>query len=201
MKILAITGGSGSGKSTVLNGLKDHFGDRLSMLSLDDYYRPKQVLPIDENGETNFDVPEAIDHPKLHADILKLAAGEEVSFETYTYNKSLMKSELAVIEPREWLVVEGLFVLCYPKVASLVHVKAYIDASPEVRLERRKHRDMTVRGYTPEEVEYQWTHHVRPADLAHIEPCREGCDVVIDNDEDWRGGLANLIEQMEAEDA
>lgn len=171
------------------------------MLSLDDYYRPKEVLPIDDNGETNFDVPEAIDHPKLHTDMLKLAAGEEVSFETYTYNKSLMKSEVAVIEPREWLVVEGLFVLCYPEVAALADVKAYIDASPEVRLERRKHRDMTVRGYTPEEVEYQWKHHVRPADLAHIEPHREECDVVIDNDEDWRGGLAELIEQMEAKGA
>ena len=97
MNIVAITGGSGSGKSTVLNGLKEHFGDRLSMLSLDDYYRPKEVLPVDVNGETNFDVPEAIDHPKLHADILRLANGEQVSFETYTYNKSLMQSEVAVI--------------------------------------------------------------------------------------------------------
>ncbi|MEE2919412.1 MAG: AAA family ATPase [Bacteroidota bacterium] len=201
MKVLAITGGSGSGKSTVLNGLKDHFGKRLSMLSLDDYYRPKEVLPVDDNGETNFDVPEAIDHPQLHADILKLAAGEQVTFETYTYNKSLMKSEVAVIEPREWLVVEGLFVLCYSEIAALADVKAYIDASPEVRLARRKHRDMTVRGYTPQEVEYQWKHHVRPADLEHIEPCRKVCDVVIDNDEDWRGGLAQLIEQMEAKDA
>ena len=102
MKILAITGGSGSGKSTVLNGLKDHFKQRLSVLSLDDYYRPKEVLPIDENGETNFDVPAAIDHFKLHADMLTLERGKRVSFETYTYNKSLMKSELAVIEPREW---------------------------------------------------------------------------------------------------
>ena len=73
MKIVAITGGVAQEKSTVLNGLKDHFGDRLSMLSLDDYYRPKEVLPVDANGETNFDVPEAIDHPTLHADILKLA--------------------------------------------------------------------------------------------------------------------------------
>ena len=108
MKIVAITGGSGSGKSTVLHGLKDHFGDRLSMLSLDDYYRPKEVLPVDANGETNFDVPEAIDHPTLHADILRLKAGKKVSFETYTYNKSLMQSEVAVVEPREFLVVEGL---------------------------------------------------------------------------------------------
>ena len=196
MKILAITGGSGAGKSTVLNGLKAHFGDRLSMLSLDDYYRPKEVLPIDENGETNFDVPEAIDHVSLHADILKLTQGERVSFETYTYNKSLMQSELAVIEPREWLVVEGLFVLCYPEVAALANEGLHRRFARGA-LARRKHRDMTVRGYTPDEVDYQWKHHVRPADLAHIEPCREGCDVVIDNDEDWRGGLAQLIEQME----
>ena len=54
-----------------------------------------------------------------------------MSFETYTYNKSLMQSELAVIEPREWLVVEGLFVLCYPEVAQLANVKAYIEASPK----------------------------------------------------------------------
>ena len=198
MNIVAITGGSGSGKSTVLNGLKEHFGDRLSMLSLDDYYRPKEVLPVDDNGETNFDVPEAIDHPKLHADILRLGKGEQVSFETYTYNKSLMQSEVAVIEPREWLVVEGLFVLCYPAVAELADVKAYIHASPEVRLERRKHRDMTVRGYTPDEVEYQWHNHVRPADVAHIEPSQAMCDVVIDNDRDWKAGLAELIEHMEA---
>ena len=200
MKILAITGGSGSGKSTVLNGLKDHFKQRLSVLSLDDYYRPKEVLPIDENGETNFDVPAAIDHFKLHADMLTLERGKRVSFETYTYNKSLMKSELAVIEPREWLVVEGLFVLCYEEVAALADMKAFISASPAVRLARRKHRDMTVRGYTPKEVEYQWTHHVLPADATYIDPCRAMCDVVIDNDEDWSGGLAQLIEQMEALD-
>ncbi|MGB1384236.1 MAG: uridine kinase family protein [Flavobacteriales bacterium] len=201
MNIVAITGGSGSGKSTVLNGLKEHFGDRMSMLSLDDYYRPKEVLPVDENGETNFDVPEAIDHPKLQADILRLGKGEQVSFETYTYNKSLMQSEVAVIEPREWLVVEGLFVLCYPAVVELADVKAYIHASPEVRLKRRKHRDMTVRGYTPDEVEYQWHNHVRPADIAHIEPCQTACDVVIDNDRDWKAGLAELIEHMEAVNA
>ena len=57
MKILAITGGSGSGKSTVLRALADHLGARASMLSLDDYYRPKEELPVDDNGETNFDVP------------------------------------------------------------------------------------------------------------------------------------------------
>jgi uridine kinase len=84
MKILAITGGSGSGKSTVLRALADHLGPRSSMLSLDDYYRPKEELPMDGNGETNFDLPEAIDHVALHRDIVKLSRGEQVSFQSYT---------------------------------------------------------------------------------------------------------------------
>lgn len=201
MKILAITGGSGSGKSTVLNGLKDHFGGRMSMLSLDDYYRPKAELPVDENGETNFDVLQAIDDQKLHADILKLSSGSSVSFDSYTYNKSLMKSEVVLVEPREWLVVEGLFALSYPNIVACTDVKAFIHASPDIRLARRKHRDMTIRGYSPEEVDYQWQHHVRPADKAHIEPHKEMCHVVIENDDDWRPGLGRLIEHMETFDA
>ncbi|MDA0303578.1 MAG: uridine kinase, partial [Bacteroidetes bacterium] len=60
MKILALIGGSGSGKSTVLSALRNHFGARAAVLSLDDYYRPKTELPMDENGETNFDLPEVI---------------------------------------------------------------------------------------------------------------------------------------------
>ena len=149
MKILAITGGSGSGKSTVLRALADHLGARASMLSLDDYYRPKEELPVDGNGETNFDVPEAIDHVALHRDILKLGRGEQVSFQSYTYNKDLMTSELTVVEPREWLIVEGLFVMCYPDVVEMADVKAFIHASPEIRLARRKDRDLNVRGLRP----------------------------------------------------
>ena len=72
MKIVALTGGSGSGKSTVLKGLLDHFSDKASILSLDDYYRPREELPVDYNGETNYDVPQAINHLDLHRDILKL---------------------------------------------------------------------------------------------------------------------------------
>lgn len=198
MKIIALTGGSGSGKSTVLKGLLEHFKGRSSILSLDDYYRPREELPIDSNGETNYDVPQAINHDKLLGDLNKLMNGESVSIETYTYNRDAMKSEVITITPSDWLIVEGLFVMHDPGVRNLFDLTAYIDAAPNTRLERRKHRDLTVRGYDPDEVEYQWHNHVRPADQVYIEPWRDKCDVVIDNEKDYTEGLSELIYKMES---
>ncbi len=198
MRIVALTGGSGSGKSTVLNGLLEHFSGRASILSLDDYYRPREELPLDENGETNYDVPQAINHCNLLNDIKKLISGESVSLKTYTYNRDIMKSEEITIDPSEWLIVEGLFVMHDEKVRETFDITVYVDAAPSTRLERRKYRDEVVRGYSPNEVEYQWEHHVRPSDLEHIEPWRNKCDIVIDNEKDWSKGLFDLIALMES---
>ena len=197
MKIVALTGGSGSGKSTVLNGLREHFGGKVTILSLDDYYRPKNELPKDDQGETNFDVPEVINYDDLIRDIRLLLDGEVVELDTYTYNRSAMKSERIKIKPATWLIVEGLFALYNEEVKNLTDITAFIDASVETRLERRIHRDLTVRGYAPEEIQYQWDNHVRPSDIKFIEPWKSKCDVVIDNENSWEMGLSKLVEMME----
>lgn len=198
MKILALIGGSGSGKSTVLNGLKSHFGSRASILSLDNYYKPKHELPVDENGETNFDLPEVIDEVAMVSDIDKLLSGQSISLQTYTYNREVMQSEEIVIEPAEWLIVEGLFAMAYPAMEDRVDLLGFIDAPAEVRLQRRIDRDGSERGYTEEEVRYQWKNHVRPADIQFIEPWKLRADVVIDNHHDWKEGLESLITEMES---
>lgn len=198
MKLVALVGGSGAGKSTVLRGLCAHFGSRVSVLSCDDYYLPKAQLPVDDQGMTNFDLPEVIDHGKLIADIDRLRAGEGVELDTYTYNRDVMASARIRIEPTEWLIVEGLFVMAYPGVRERATLVGYIDAPVEVRLARRIQRDGTERGYSAEEVMYQWENHVRPSDLAFIEPWRDRADVVIDNHHHWQDGLQALVNRMES---
>lgn len=197
MKILALIGGSGSGKSTVLDGLRNHFGERAAVLSLDNYYRPKSELPVDENGETNFDMPVVIDDETMVSDIDVLRAGKSIHLSTYTYNRDVMKSETVTIDPAEWLIVEGLFAMAYPAMEERVDLVGYIDATPETRLARRIARDGSERGYTEDEVRYQWKNHVRPADLQFIEPWKTKADVVVDNEKDWKSGLNELIDKME----
>jgi len=79
----------------------------------------------------------------------------------------------------------------------MIDIKAFIDASVDTRLERRKHRDLTVRGYAPDEIQYQWDNHVRPSELKFIEPWKSKCDIVIDNENNWKIGLTQLVEMME----
>jgi uridine kinase len=197
VKILALIGGSGSGKSTILNGLREHFGARAAVLSLDNYYRPKEELPVDDNGETNFDLPEVINDADLVRDIDQLRAGQPIELDTYTYNRDVMQSEKITIAPAEWLVVEGLFAMAYPAMEERIDLLGFIDAPAEMRLQRRIDRDGSERGYTEEEVRYQWQNHVRPADIAHIEPWKERADVVVDNTHHWQDGLHALIAKME----
>lgn len=198
MKIAAVIGGSGSGKSTVLDRISAHFGARVTVLSLDNYYLPIERQPVDENGQTNFDQPEGIDHVQLVADVDQLRRGEPVELKTYSFNKDIMASQVLHIQPAEWLIVEGLFALTYPEIQKRVDVKIYIDAPEPVRLARRIARDAAERGYNEEEVTYQWKNHVLPSEAMHISCWKSRVDVVVDNTNHWRDGIDQVIATMEA---
>jgi len=183
MKIVAITGGSGSGKSHFVRLLQIALGEKASVLSLDNYYKPRHTQTKDENGIENFDIPSAFDSEKLLNDLHKLKTGESIVFKQYNYNNQDLILPDIEVKPAPILLFEGIFVLNYEPVLPLIDYKIFIEANPALSLERRLNRDLHERGYDASDVNYRFSNHAYPAYVEYILPCKTQADFVFVSDE------------------
>ena len=183
--IVGITGGSGVGKTTLINKLYKEFEGKITTLSLDNYYKPKSEQDVDDNGVTNFDLPTALDTEQLECDLDLLLKNKVVKQKIYTFNNPDKKDNFLSIEPNEILIVEGLFVMHYPFVKSKLDYSVYLSVEREKQLERRLKRDMTERNYTKESILYQWHNHVIPSYDNYVSPYKPESDLVITNNIDF----------------
>ena len=183
--IVGITGGSGVGKTTLINKLYKEFNGKITTLSLDNYYKPKHKQAVDENGVTNFDLPTALDTDQLKIDLETLAAGNIVKQKIYTFNNPDKADNYLLIEPNEILIVEGLFVMHYPFVKNKLDYSVYLSVDRDKQLERRLKRDMTERNYTKESILYQWHNHVIPSYDNYVRPYKQQSDLIITNNIDF----------------
>lgn len=189
--VIGIAGGSASGKTTVINELKDRFdGGDIAILSQDNYYRDREVQARDERGEVNFDLPGAIDRHALQNDVEALIDGRPVVRKEYTFNNPDVEPSIITTHPAPVIIVEGLFVFHFQSVSRFFDLKVYIDARDEVKLQRRLRRDAVERGYPESDVLYRWEHHVMPSYRTYLRPHRDFCDLVIVNNERYVGGLS-----------
>ncbi len=180
--IIGVAGGSGSGKTFFLKCFLHHFkAEEVSLISQDDYYRPKQEQAIDENGWINFDLPDGIDDARLLADLKKLIAGKSIEKKEYTFNVNEERARLLNIASAPIIIVEGLFVFHFKEIADLFDMKIFMDADEEITLNRRISRDEIERGYTRDMVMYQWVNHVLPAYRQYLLPYKDSCHKVIMN--------------------
>jgi len=180
--IIGITGGSGVGKTTLINKLYKEFDGKITTLSLDNYYKPKEDQAIDENGIINFDLPTALDTLQLESDLDLLLENKVVKQKVYTFNNPNNPDNFLSIEPNEILIVEGLFVMHYPFVKSKLNYSVYLSVDREQQLERRLKRDITERNYSKESIIYQWNNHVIPSYDNYVRPYKSECDLIITND-------------------
>lgn len=188
--IIGITGGSASGKTDFLKSLMDSFSpDEICLISQDNYYRPREVQPTDENGVINFDTCDSIDFQAFADDIAALKSGHIVEKEEYTFNNPNAKPKMITLKPAPIIVVEGLFVFFFDEIASQLHLKVFIEAHLYLMLKRRIIRDATERGYDLEDVLYRFEKHVVPTYHAHIEPLRHIADIIIPNNTHFKNGL------------
>jgi uridine kinase len=180
--IVGITGGSASGKTYFLRSLLNHFSeDEICLISQDNYYRPLEEQPRDENNIANFDTPQSLDHDAFARDLRRLLQGETVHRMEYTFNNPNITPKELVFKPKPIIVVEGIFVFYYPDVASLLDLKIFIEAKEHIKLKRRIIRDKIERGYDLEDVLYRYERHVAPTYERYIAPFREDADIIVPN--------------------
>ncbi|HVW96754.1 MAG TPA: hypothetical protein VHA56_12365 [Mucilaginibacter sp.] len=181
--ILGIAGGSGSGKTFFLNCFLKHFApEEVCLVSQDDYYFPvAHNMTKEENKHYNFDLPATIDHYHFEADIESLTSGRSVTKKEYTFNNADAIPRMLEIKPAPIIIVEGLFILHFRKIADSLDLKIFIEADDDIALQRRLKRDLIERGYSHDDVMYKWINHVVPAYKEFLLPYKNECDRIIVN--------------------
>lgn len=191
--LIGICGGSGSGKTSFIRRLRQSFTEeQLCIVSQDDYYLPREEQHRDKNGEANFDLPKSFDKKKFRQDLEKLLAGETITIEEYVFNNPDAKPKLLIFKPAPIVLIEGLFVFHYKKIAEQINLKVFVNAKENLKVIRRIVRDQVERGYPLDDVLYKYEHHVLPSYERFILPYKEEADIVINNNRDFERGLEVL---------
>lgn len=181
--VVGICGGSGSGKTTLLKRLCNHYEHlKPSVFVMDNYYYPIEKQQRDEKGYYNFDLPEALNEEKLTSDLRSLIKGDPIVVKEYHFNAPPDKNVLLTIDPSEFIIVEGLFLYHYSGVKELLDFSIFMDVDPKIQLDRRLYRDQESRGYSREDILYQWDNHVTPCYENYLQPYESEADFRFRND-------------------
>jgi uridine kinase len=179
MKLIAITGGSGAGKTTVARALARKLGAGALVIAEDDYYRCASTIPNFDAATHNFDEPAAKEHALLRQHLTLAKSGEAFDKPVYDLVTHRRKPEVERIVHAEYVIVEGIHLLAAPDLANLFDVKVFIDADEALRLGRRMIRDVESRGRTPRTIMAQFFATVRPMHDTHVAPQRALADLVL----------------------
>lgn len=179
--IIGIVGGSASGKSTLAKALFDVFRPFSTLVTQDHYYKPKHLLSKDANGETNFDLPNAVDLNQLKLDVLQLLEGKNVVKQKYNFNNPNLPAEEEIWEPKPIIFIEGMFAF-EKELLNLYDFKIYVSSPKEIKLKRRLIRDEKERGYEINYINYQWKNHVVPAHQEFVLQHKGIADIIFIND-------------------
>ena len=179
MKIAAITGGSGAGKTTLARAHAKRLGEGAVVIAEDDYYRCASTIKDFDAATHNFDEPAAKEHDLLREHLSLARSGEAFDKPVYDLVTHRRQRQFERIAHANALIVEGIHLLARPDLRDIFDVKVYIDADEALRLGRRMIRDVEMRGRTPRSVLTQFFTTVRPMHNQHIEPQRAFADIVL----------------------
>lgn len=182
MLIIGIAGGTGCGKTTVVNQIINELpDDDVGVISQDSYYNDLSHMTEEERSNVNFDHPNSIDFELLIKHLHQLKTNNPIQKPVYSFVEETRLKETIRINPKKVMLVEGILVLSNPKIRELFDIKIYVHADSDERLIRRLQRDTKERGHDLEKVLHRYQTAVKPMHNQFIEPSKEFADIIIPN--------------------
>lgn len=178
-KIVAIAGGSASGKSTIVKIIAETFKDDLIVVGHDNYYRAHDDIDFEERKLLNYDHPKAFDTDFFCKDLIKLVNGEEIDMPQYDYTIHTRSKETVKVKAKKIILIEGILVLYEKKIRDITDTKVFVDADSDIRLKRRILRDTVERGRSVESCLTQYIEQVKPMHEKYVEPSKKYADIII----------------------
>jgi len=178
--IIGVAGGSGSGKTTVVNQIIKAIGkEQIVVIQHDSYYRNLEHLSFEERTRQNFDHPSALETELMIRHLEALKNGYQVEVPIYDFTKHIRKEEKRLVQPKKIILVDGILIFNEQELRELMDIKLYVDTDDDIRLLRRIRRDIIERDRSLEGVLKQYEKHVRPMHLEFVEPSKRYADIII----------------------
>lgn len=180
MLVIGIAGGTGSGKTTVVNKIISSLpAGEVSVMPQDSYYKDSSHIPVEERSKINFDEPASIEWTLLVDHLKQLREGKTIEMPTYSYLTCTRQTETVHVEPTDVVIVEGILVLTDPVLRNMMDVKVFVDADADERLIRVIARDCVERGRTPKMVIDRYQDILKPMHEMYIEPSKRHADLIV----------------------
>ena len=197
MLIIGIYGGTGSGKTTIVNMIASHFSSNdIEIISQDSYYKDNSDISYEDRCKLNFDHPDAIDFNLLHKHIKNLRKGKTVEQPIYDFKIHNRLKKTIQIKPKKILILEGILIMCHAEIRSIFDLKIYINANSKTRMERRIKRDIVERGRSRDEVLKRYIETLKPMHEKFIEPTKIYANYIIENQFNNKLNIDELLEKM-----
>ena len=177
--IIGIAGGTGSGKTTLVDRLKEQFGDDISVLTHDSYYAAHHDLTLEERQALNYDHPASFDTDRMIQDLEDLKAGKTIHCPVYDYAIHNRTDDTVEIKPTKVVIVEGILIFQNKALRDLLDIKIFVETDADVRILRRALRDVEERGRSLESVVTQYLTTVKPMHEQFVEPTRKYADIIV----------------------
>ena len=198
MLIVGIAGGTGSGKTTVVQKITDmFFNGEVVVIPQDSYYKDNKKIPPEQRQKINFDHPDSIEFSLLIKHLQDLKNGNSIEMPIYSYLTCLRSDDTVPIKPSEVVVVEGILILADPDLRDMFDIKVFVDADADDRLGRVIQRDIAERGRSVMDVLKRYHDTVKPSHLQFIEPSKRYADIIIPGGGENKVGIEALIAIIE----